>query len=228
MIWIWGLFVAVVAASVDDLVGTWTTKSREVVTGPGFYDPLVDKLLEPNLTGISYSFDADGHYEEALYRALANPTDPSCPSGIMQWQHGSYVVGTDGTITLTPIAVDGRQLLSEPCKRATGSYTRYNTTEHFKGFSVSLDPYHGVQRLDLTQADGQILHPMYLVYKPPKMLPTNTLNPNPTGSHNKRDLSAMSAPGFHVVIKEEIMNPDRWWWLGVFMTSLGGMAFFFS
>lgn len=38
----------------------------------GFYDPLNDRLLEPNLTGISYSFDANGHYEEAYYRALAN------------------------------------------------------------------------------------------------------------------------------------------------------------
>lgn len=34
MIWIWGLFASVAAASVDDLVGTWTTKSREVLTGP--------------------------------------------------------------------------------------------------------------------------------------------------------------------------------------------------
>ncbi|KAJ5263866.1 hypothetical protein N7478_011471 [Penicillium angulare] len=228
MIWIWGLFLSVAAANVDDLVGTWTTKSREVLTGPGFYDPLHDKLLEPNLTGISYSFDSEGHYEEALFRAIANPTDPSCPSGILRWQHGSYILLSDGSLTLTPIKVDGRQLVSEPCNQDTGTYTRYNNTEHFKGFSVSTDPYSGKTRLDLTQADGQIMHPMYLHYKPPKMLPTNTLNPTPTGSHKKRDLSSLSGPGFNLVIKEEIMNPDKWWWLGVFMTSLGGMAFFFS
>ncbi|KAJ5915010.1 hypothetical protein N7504_003893 [Penicillium tannophilum] len=228
MIWIWGLFASVAAASVDDLVGTWTTKSREVLTGPGFYDPLNDKFLEPNLTGISYSFDADGHYEEAFYRAIANPTDPSCPAGIMQWQHGSYVVHVDGSLTLTPIAIDGRQLLSEPCKQDTGQYTRYNNSEHFKGFATSIDRYHGVGRLDLTQADGKIMHPMYLVYRPPKMLPTNTLNPSPN-SHKKRDFSGSGLHnGFNTIIKEELLSPDRWWWLGVLMTSLGGMAFFFS
>lgn len=69
------------------------------------------------------------------------------------------------------------------------------------------------------------MHPMYLAYRPPKMLPTTTLNPMPTGSHQKRD---MSASGIHIVVKEELMNPDRWWWFGVMMTSLGGLAFFFS
>ena len=34
MIWIWSLFASVAAASVNDLVGTWTTKSRDVLTGP--------------------------------------------------------------------------------------------------------------------------------------------------------------------------------------------------
>lgn len=69
------------------------------------------------------------------------------------------------------------------------------------------------------------MHPMYLAYKPPKMLPTTTLNPMPTGSHQKRD---MSGSGVHLVIREELVNPDRWWWFGVMMTSLGGLAFFFS
>lgn len=50
----------------------------------------------------------------------------------MQWQHGSYVLLANGSLILTPIAVDGRQLLSEPCRKGVGSYTRYNQTEHFK------------------------------------------------------------------------------------------------
>ncbi|KAJ5081327.1 hypothetical protein NUU61_009591 [Penicillium alfredii] len=223
MMLIWALLSVAYATNVEDLVGTWTTKSRDVLTGPGFYDPLHDKLLEPNLTGISYSFDADGHYEEAYYRAIANPTDPSCPTGIMQWQHGSYAVASNGSLTLTPIAVDGRQLLSEPCRKDIGTYTRYNTTEHYETFSVGADRYSGILRLDLTRSDGIILHPMYLAYRPPKMLPTTTLNPTPTGSHKKRSLSES-----HLIIKEELINPDRWWWLGVVMTSLGGMAFYCS
>lgn len=56
------------------------------------------------------------------------------------------------------------------------------------------------------------------------MLPTNTLNPVPT-SKKKRD---MSGTGIRLAIREELINPDRWWWFGVMMTSLGGIAFFFS
>lgn len=68
------------AATVDpQLVGTWTTKSRVVFTGPGFYDPVKDKMTEPPLTGISYSFTADGHYEEAYYRAGSNCMPHSVP-----------------------------------------------------------------------------------------------------------------------------------------------------
>ncbi|KAJ5217085.1 Protein r.t1.c1 [Penicillium chermesinum] len=224
MVWIWSLFVSVVAAtSAQDLVGTWTSKSKMVLTGPTFYDPLEDKFIEPILPGISYSFDANGYYEEAFYRALANPSDPSCPSGIMQWQHGSYVVFPNGSLSLHPIAVDGRQMLSEPCRGDTSHYTRYNNTEHFKGYSVSIDKYHGVRRLDLTMATGEIQMPLYFAYKDPKMLPTNTLNPVPTG-HKKREIVGP----VQLAIREELLNPDRWWWLGVFMTSLGGMAFFFS
>ncbi|KAJ6127577.1 hypothetical protein N7523_003189 [Penicillium sp. IBT 18751x] len=225
MIWIWTLLATVSAAtSVDQLVGTWTTKSQQVLTGPGFYDPLNDRLIEPDRTGISYSFDADGNYEEAFYRALANPTDPECPGGIQQWQHGTYMLSADGSLILHPIAVDGRQLLSEPCRKDSGAYTRYNNTEHFKGFAVSIDKFSKVERLDLTMVTGEKIQPLYLAYRPPKMLPTNTLNPVPTGK-KKRDLSGT---GIHLAIKEELINPDRWWWFGVIMTSLGGMAFFLS
>lgn len=89
---------------------------------------------------------------------------------------------------------------------------------------MSVDRYHRVERLDLTKFNGEKMHPMYLAYRPPKMLPTNTLNPVPTGK-KKRDLSGT---GIHMVIKEEFINPDRWWWFGVLMTSLGGIAFFLS
>jgi hypothetical protein len=50
----------------------------------------------------------------------------------MQWQHGSWIQNANGSLTLTPIAVDGRQLMSEPCNGKTGVYTRYNQTELFK------------------------------------------------------------------------------------------------
>lgn len=50
----------------------------------------------------------------------------------MQWQHGKWVKNADGTLTLTPLAVDGRQLLSEPCNGKNAVYTRYNQSEEFE------------------------------------------------------------------------------------------------
>lgn len=47
----------------------------------------------------------------------------------MQWQHGSWVMNTTGSLILTPIAVDGRQLLSSPCQYKNSVYTRYNQSE---------------------------------------------------------------------------------------------------
>lgn len=38
----------------------------------GFYDPVNEKMFEPSHTGFSYSFTADGFYEEAYYRAISN------------------------------------------------------------------------------------------------------------------------------------------------------------
>ncbi|KAF7163594.1 hypothetical protein CNMCM5623_008443 [Aspergillus felis] len=225
--------VAVVrASSVADLVGTWTTKSRSVVTGPDFYDPIDDKLLEPRLTGISYSFTADGYYEQAYYRAVANPTKPSCPKGVMFWQHGKYAVRPDGSIQLTPIAVDGRQLVSDPCSKDVGLYTRYNQTETFSSFTVSIDSYHRVKRLDLKAFDETPMPPMYLIFKPPQMLPTTTLNPvswetGKSKRHIARDIGSPVSVNT-LVRSDHIVNPDRWLWFGILMTAMGGVALIYS
>lgn len=47
---------------------------RTLIHSQGFYDPAKEFFIEPALTGISYSFSADGHYEEAYYRAIPNRT----------------------------------------------------------------------------------------------------------------------------------------------------------
>lgn len=49
----------------------------------------------------------------------------------MQFQHGTYSKAANGSLTLNPIAVDGRQLLSNPCSYDNAIYTRYNQTELF-------------------------------------------------------------------------------------------------
>ncbi|KAM3076890.1 Reversal of tor2 lethality [Clarireedia jacksonii] len=62
------------SAATSELAGTWSTKSAAVLTGPGFYNPVNDSLLEPTHTGFSYSFTTDGYYEESYYRVVANRT----------------------------------------------------------------------------------------------------------------------------------------------------------
>ncbi|KAI9840362.1 MAG: Reversal of tor2 lethality [Sclerophora amabilis] len=227
------------AAGAADLTGTWSTKSRKVLTGPGFYDPVKEKLKEPSLTGISYSFTEDGFYEEAYYRAISNPTDPACPKGVMQFQHGKYTKAANGSLLLTPFGVDGRQLMSDPCKYDTSVYTRYTQFEMFKSYEVLTDPYHGTPRLNLYQFDGTPMNPMFLVYKPPQMLPTKTMNPTAakTGSksstktaNSKRGLAEddeITVPLNINAIKKrsEPIDADKWWWIGVGLSILGGVGY---
>ncbi|EXJ94118.1 hypothetical protein A1O1_02511 [Capronia coronata CBS 617.96] len=226
---------ALVRAQYDTaLVGTWTTKSRKVVTGPGFYDPVADRLIEPELTGISYSFTVDGYYEEAYYRAIANPATPHCPSAVMQWQHGTYSLPGNGSIVLEPFAVDGRQLTSAPCSYDRSIYVRYEQAELFKSYQVSTDKFHNVPRLDLYKFDGSPVQPMYLVATPPQMLPTQTLNPTSTPSSTgksrvKRSDGGAQEPlmpmdkGSFFLPKE--YNADHWWWAGVGLTALGTVLY---
>ncbi|KAL1969839.1 hypothetical protein VTN77DRAFT_7348 [Rasamsonia byssochlamydoides] len=224
------LFLTAQAAVDPQLTGTWSSKSRKVITGPGFYDPISDRLKEPPLTGISYSFTDDGYYEEAYYRAIAQPSNPECAEGLMQWQHGTYSLEPNGSLVLTPFTSDGRQLISNPCAGEYASYTRYNQTEVFKSYSVYTDPFHNVPRLDLYEFDGTPMQPLYLVYKPPEMLPTTTLNPTvmvtaTVKAKAKRDAVFGETPHQDTFLRRlDSATLDRWWWIGVIMTSLGGVV----
>lgn len=78
------------------------------------------------------------------------------------------------------------------------------------------------------------MQPLYLVYKPPEMLPTTTLNPTvmvtATGKA-KRDAvpeSAQTLPKNTLVTRIDPTTLDRWWWIGVIMTSVGSLVLFFS
>lgn len=44
----------------------------------------------------------------------------------MQWQHGSFEKEANGSLILQPIAVDGRELISEPCTSDTAVVLRFN------------------------------------------------------------------------------------------------------
>jgi len=56
-------------------------------------------------------------------------TKPSCPQAIMQFQHGTFTENADGSLSLSPFSVDGRQLQSNPCAGDNSVYTRYNQSE---------------------------------------------------------------------------------------------------
>ncbi len=87
------------------------------------------------------------------------------------------------------------------------------------------------------------MNPMYLAFKPPQMLPTQTLNPtsgSATGSaqasstsKTKRDLHLAGDEDGLVrealnrnARREDSTKADRLWWLGVGLTALGGVGYF--
>lgn len=82
---------------------------------------------------------------------------------------------------------------------------------------------------------------MYLAYKPPEMLPTQTLNPTATASgaaatttstgkikRNLEDMNDFIEPLNKNVLRKrrEYVNADKWWWMGVGITALGGIGYY--
>jgi hypothetical protein len=103
-----------------------------------------------------------------------------------------------------------------------------------------IDPYHNIKRLNLYRFDGSPLQPMYLAYNPPKMLPTQTLNPTSTStpgatatgksSKFKRFAEEPQALNHKTLQKRWTRtgwaDADRWWWFGVFCTGLGSVLYY--
>ncbi|KAI5956654.1 ROT1 [Candida margitis] len=240
--------------SMEELEGTWTSKSNTVFTGPGFYDPVDELIIEPDLPGISYSFTKDGHYEEALYRITSNAKNHSCPVASITYQHGTYEILSNGSVVLTPIAVDGRQLLSDPCNQddpSKSTYSRYVQSTWFKTYQKYVDPYHGRWRLQIYQFDGSEMQPLYLAYKPPLMLPTEALNPTDSTSETASTLGDSSSSSSNSKRKRSLMEVrsnlkrslensyrtnavkkghddafDKYWWISVGCLGLASGFFF--
>ena len=83
------------------------------------------------------------------------------------------------------------------------------------------------------------MNPMYLVYSPPQMLPTQTLNPTatPTGASQSTStsISSKTKRGLEkgIDINENILyhqklarNADRFWWVGAGMIAVGSIGYF--
>lgn len=233
------------ASDSSSLAGTWSSKSNQVFTGPGFYDPVDELLIEPSLPGLSYSFTEDGYFEQATYQVTANPKNPACPTAVLTFQHGQYQLLDNGTLILNPITVDGRQLVSDPCNdKGVSSYNRYNQTETFKSFYVQIDDYHGIWKLQLYSFDGSLVQPLYLAYRPPLMLPTATLNPTTEASGAQSTATANQKRSLRQLVRRSlenkqrtnavkkapngILNSDVFWYLSAGMIGIGSLIFLSS
>lgn len=84
--------------------------------------------------------------------------------------------------------------------------------------------------------------PLYLIYSPPQMLPTTTLNPivSSTAAGSKATSKAKAKRGLGAEVpvnwKAKLeshkeagqvikINADRLWWIGLGMTGLGGLLY---
>ncbi|KAF8601393.1 hypothetical protein BDV93DRAFT_235213 [Ceratobasidium sp. AG-I] len=159
--------------------GTWSSGSLQVLTGPNFANPLNWSFNYPNAPGISYSFTDDGFWEQAIYRLVGNDTSLNCTKSVVIFQHGTYVLNSNGSISLTPFGQDGRIQVQDPCAAVSDVITLYNQTEYMSRWRRFQDPLYGA-KLHLFQFDGAPLAPMFQVYNPPQMWPTRVLSVNLT------------------------------------------------
>jgi len=162
-----------VVTSPQILVGTWSSGSKNVVTGAGFASPSNTSFTYPPTTGISYSFTSNGFYEIARYRFKSNATKPKCITGVMNWCHGTYQILPNNSINMVPFG-DGYQQIQDPCSAVTNFVENYNDTEFYEGYEILQDPVDGY-KLTLYQFDGTPLAPQSQLSTSPNMLPTQAL-----------------------------------------------------
>ena len=156
--------------------------------------------------------------------------NPGCPAAVMIFQHGTYEAQGNG-IVLNPIQVDGRQLVSTPCNQTNAAYLRYNQTEIYQSFDVSIDQYYGRYRLDLYKFDGSPVAPLYLAYKPPEMLPTATLNPT-AGAAQSTSVAKKIRRSLENRSKTTAVKHGQWdynliWWIGFSLICIGLSGWYF-
>lgn len=103
---------------------------------------------------------------------------PECITSQLIWQHGSYLLHSNGTLQLYPIAREGAQLLTSSCD-AKGSPPEemYDVAEEYTLVDTWIDLHHGVSgaALRLTDAWGNRSPSLWKTYDPPMMLPTDAL-----------------------------------------------------
>ncbi|WVN84947.1 uncharacterized protein L203_100084 [Cryptococcus depauperatus CBS 7841] len=182
------------ANNLTDLEGTWTSNTA-VSTGGDICNPAEMKFNYPKSSGISYSFTNNGFFEEVRYQYNSNATNPSCIQAYISWQHGTYSLNDNGSISLFPFSSDGRIQVQDPCAATTNVITYYNNQVLFSDWGITVDPSTGQYILQLNRFDGAKLARMFLAAKPPNMLPTQYITGvNASGQTNTRKRSFVSSP----------------------------------
>ncbi|KAI8457717.1 chaperone for protein-folding within the ER, fungal-domain-containing protein [Phakopsora pachyrhizi] len=181
-------------SNLTDISGTWSSGSGAVRTGPGFANPLNFTFTYPKTAGISMSFTNDGFWEEAQYRFISNGTRPNCVKAIVFWQHGRYTFEPNGSLTMQPIQADGRMQIQDPCAAETSVINYYYQPGLFQSWQIYNDVHHNTYNLQLQAFDNALYPRLYLVTRPPQMLPTEQLTKD-TSKKSKRDLSSTGEPG---------------------------------
>lgn len=156
------------------LIGTWSSGSKRVTTGPDFANPVNMTFNYPKTTGISYSF-TDTFYEVSRYRFTSNGSEPTCITGTIGWSHGNYTLNPNGSMTLYPFP-DGFQQIQDPCAAVSENFIENYmiTQELYQNWQIFIDPSQG-PKLHLFQFDGAPLAPMFKISQTPNMFPTQLL-----------------------------------------------------
>ncbi|KAK0542770.1 Reversal of tor2 lethality [Tilletia horrida] len=174
------------ADNVTSLEGTWASGAGNVKTGLGFFNPVTREFTLPKTAGISYSFTNDGFFEQAQMTYQSNPKAPACFNATLIWQHGTYELYRNGSIGLTPFPQDGYVAIINPCANPSNpqitsyKYQQFTLISQWYNY---VDPYpmfpdiqgKSAYALQTFAFDGQKNPLMWLLNRPPSMLPTEQI-----------------------------------------------------
>lgn len=90
------------------------------MTGLDFFNPVSKNFSIPLSGGIAYSFVEDlpnggGHFETSTFTYTSNPTMNRCFKAALTWQHGTFTLNNNGSLSLKPFAADGVVQVMDPC-----------------------------------------------------------------------------------------------------------------
>jgi hypothetical protein len=107
---------------------------------------------------------------------------------MVQFQHGTHLLLSNGSIVLEPFPHDGRQQVQDACAADSNVLRQFNQTTLFLSWQIYVDPQ-GNDRLQLYRFDGAPFAPMFRVSITPTMLPTQQLTNTTIGVTAQRKRS---------------------------------------